>query len=268
MSTHCAPWSAGLPGGDTVLRGTLVVALLALLVLSLALFRNRREASRRLESYRNSTSRYVKLAEGSASPEYRVLDWDDLLVIEPNGDTRKRLVLRAEVLGDELRELRLTHGCGWPQPARHRRRVTVVARKLFAGDVPGPKMPITFSWVKNGKFILVVHFRTALPRGSEFGVLVECEWPGMCAPLMLDRNPDEFTFRFYFPIMRARYRVSLPPGVDAYSELLGFEEGDQGVAFDRSVDERGRMVFSLAATFPLLLENIGMRLEVRRGALM
>ncbi|PSL52427.1 hypothetical protein B0I31_11399 [Saccharothrix carnea] len=257
-----------LLGSAAVKAGALVAALLVLLSGVLVLLADRRATLRRLEVHRQLVSHYTKLASDTGPPEYRILDWDVFCTVEPNGDTRQRLTMRAQVLEDGLWAVRLVHGCGWSQPAKYRRRVTVVTRKLLADDVPGPKMSTTSVWDAEGRFVLIVHFRTAVPRGSLFGVMVECDWPGKCAPLMRDRGPDDFTFRFRTPVVCARYRVALPRGADVYLEPLGFSEGDDGFELIRAVDGSGRPVFGIESTAVPLRENVGMRLELkRRGAL-
>ncbi|MFD0202178.1 MULTISPECIES: hypothetical protein [Saccharothrix] len=256
-----------LLGSAAVKAGALVGALLVLLSGVLVLLADRRATLRRLEVHRRLVSHYTKLASDSSPPEYRILDWDVFHTVEPNGDTRKRLTMRAQVLVDGLWAVRLVHGCGWPQPAKYRSRVAVVARNLPADDVPGPKLTTTSTWDAEGRFILIVHFRAAVPRGSSFGVLVECDWPGMCVPLMRDRSPDDFTMRFRTPVVRARQRVALPPGFDAYFEPLGFDAGDDGFEVVRVVDESGRPVFGVESTAIPLQKSFGMRIELkRRGA--
>ncbi|TQM80049.1 hypothetical protein FHX81_2372 [Saccharothrix saharensis] len=252
-----------LLGNAAVKAGALVAALLVLLSGVLVLLADRRATLRRLEVHRRLVSHYTKLASDHDPLEYRVMDWDDFYTVEPNGDTRKRLTMRAHVLVDGLWAVRLEHGCGWPQPAKHRRRVAVVARKLQADDLPGPKLTTTSEWVAEGKFVLIIHFRAALPRGSSFGVVVECDWPGMCVPLMRDHTPDDFMLRFRTPVVRARHRVALPPGSDAYFEPLGFSDGDDGFEVVRAVDESGRPVFGVESTAVPHQESFGMRIELK-----
>lgn len=255
-------------GNTAVKAGALVSALLVLLSLGLLLLADRRTTLRRLDVHRQLVSHYTKIGLGGGPPAYRVVDWDESVAVAPNGDARKRVMIRAEVLADDLWAVRLVHGCGWDQPARYRRRVRVVARKLLTDDAPGPKMAVTSAWLGDGKFVLIIHFRVTPPKGSEFGVLVECDWPGMCAPLMQDRSPDEFTLNFVTPVAHARYRVALPSGYDAYFEPVGFEAGEAGFASNRSVNENGQVLFGMESSDVPSHRAVGMRLEVKgRGVL-
>ncbi|WP_367130449.1 hypothetical protein [Saccharothrix sp. HUAS TT1] len=254
-----------LLGNTAVKAGALVVALLVLLSAGLVLLADRRATLRRLETQWQLVAHYTKLASDGSPPEYRVVDWDEFLTVEPNGDTRKRLTMRAQVLVDGLWSIRQVHGCGWPQPARFRRRVVVVVRKLLVDGAPGPRMSSTSAWDAEGRFVLITHFRSALPRGSSFGIVVECDWPGMCAPLMRDRRPDDFTLSFRTPVVRARYLVALPPGSDAYLEPVGFSEEEDGFGIVRTVDPGGRPVFGIESTAVPLHTRVGMRIEVKRG---
>ncbi|MEU4742265.1 hypothetical protein AB0G02_17620 [Actinosynnema sp. NPDC023658] len=253
-----------LLGNTAVKAGALVAALLVLLSAGLVLLSDRRATLHRLEVHQQLVSRYTKLASDGEPLEYRVFDWDESLTVAPNGDTRRRLTIRAQVVTDDLWAVRLVHGCGWPQPAKYRRRVAVVARRLLAEGVPGPKMSTTSAWTTEGRFVLIVHFRSAVPRGSSFGVVVECDWPGMCVPLMRDRSPDDFVLRFRTPVEHVRYLVALPQGLDAYVEPLGFTAGDDGFELVRAVDGSGHPLFGVESSAVPLHKDIGMRIEVKR----
>jgi hypothetical protein len=98
---------------------------------------------------------------------------------------------------------------------------------------------------------------------SEITITVEFAWPGMCAPLMRDREPDTFTVRFATPVVYARYKVALPRGYDAYVEPVGFEEDANGFAAGPAKGEDGRPVFLFEGVDLPEHEKLGMRLQLK-----
>ncbi|MEV1115005.1 hypothetical protein AB0I91_08045 [Actinosynnema sp. NPDC049800] len=254
-------------GSAAVKAGALVAAILVLLSLGLLLLADRRGLVRQVESYRTIISQLVDVASGDQRPAYRIVDWDEFVGVDSNGNARRRTTIRAKVLSKDLWVVPLVQGCGWPQPSRYRRQIGVAVRRFLGGDLPGASLTTTSTWVADGKFVLIVHLPEPPPEDSEITIAVEIEWPGMCAPLMRDRTPDDFTFRFATPVRHARYKVALPRGYDAYYEPIGFEEDHNGFTLGPAEDESGRSIFVFEGFDLPMRHGMGMRLELKeRGA--
>ncbi|MEV8440154.1 hypothetical protein AB0425_22480 [Actinosynnema sp. NPDC051121] len=251
-------------GNAAVKAGALVAAILLVLSAALLLLADRRELVREVESYRAIVSQLAQVASGDRNPAYRISDWDEFVAIEPNGDGRRRITIRAEVSSNDLWVVPLIQGCGWPQPAKFRNQVRVAVRRLLSGDAPGVSLTTTSTWVADGKSVLIIHFPEPLQSGTEITIAVEVFWPGMCAPLMRDQSPDKFTLRFATPVAHARYRVLLPRGFDAYSEPIGFESGNDDLVLGASVVGNGQPIFVFEGGDLPMRHDIGMRLELKR----
>ena len=254
-------------GNTAVKAGALVAAILVLLSFGLILLADRKRLLRQAESHRAIISQLAVVASGDQQPAYRITDWGEFVGIESNGDARRRTTIRVEVLSKELRMVSLVQGCGWPQPARYRSRIVVAVRRLLSDDVPGASLTTTSTWVTDGKFVLIVHLSEPPLEGSDITIVVETVWPGMCAPLMRDRMPDDFTLRFVTPVRHVRYEVALPRGYDAYWEPVGFEEGRTGFDLGPAKDGNGQSIFVFEGFDLPMRHNMGMRLELKgRGA--
>jgi hypothetical protein len=203
------------------------------------------------------------VASGDRHPAYRISDWDEFVAVEPNGDGRRRITMRAEVSSNDLWALLLIQGCGWPQPAKFRHQVRVAVRRLLGDDAPGVSLATTSTWVADGKSVLIIHFPEPPRSDTEITIAVEVSWPGMCAPLMRGQGPDKFTLRFATPVAHARYRVVLPRGFDAYFEPVGFDAGNDGLALATSVVENGQSSFVFEGRDLPMRRPVGMRLELK-----
>ncbi|MFJ6676505.1 hypothetical protein ACIQMJ_35835 [Actinosynnema sp. NPDC091369] len=249
-------------GNAAVEAGALVAAILVVLSLGLLLPADRRGVVREVEKLKDLVSRYSKIVAEDRHPSYGIITWEAQVAVEPNGDARRQVTIRAKVLND-LRVLRLIEGCGWPQPAKYRREVRVEVRKLLVGDLPGASLSTTVAWLQDGKLVLMVHFPEPPKVGSEITIAVEVVWPGMCSPLMRDREPDVFTVGFATPVVYARYKVTLPRGYDAYVEPVGFEEDANGFAAGPAKGEDGRPVFLFEGVDLPEHQKLGMRLQLK-----
>lgn len=91
------------------------------------------------------------------------------------------------------------------------------------------------------------------------------DWPGKCVPLMRERRPDEFTFRFSpaIKIVEAVFVVMLPKGEDAYYEPIGFQEFNTDCAITTSANGEDRVEVVLAVKDMPSDQTIGMRLEIK-----
>lgn len=253
-------------GNTAVKAGALVAAILVVLSFGLLLLADRRKLVRQVELHKDLVSKYSKIVAEDRHPSYDIITWEEYASVEPNGDARKQVTIRAKVLND-LRVLRLVQGCGWAQPARYRRKVRVEVRKLLIGDLPGASLSTTVAWLKDGQLVLIVHFPEPPKVDSEITIAVEFSWPAMCSPLMRDRRPDTFTLRFATPVAYARYKVALPRGYDAYLEPVGFEEHRNGYSCGPANSEDGRPVFLFEGFDLPVHDAVGMRLELKgRGS--
>lgn len=254
-------------GNAAVKAGALVAAVLVVLSLGLLLLADRRAMVRDVEKHKDLVSKYSKIVADDRHPSYGIITWEAQVTVEANGDARRQTTIRAKVL-DDLRVLRLIEGCGWPQPAKYRRKVRVEVRKLLIGDLPGASLSTTVAWLGDGRLVLMVHLPEPPKIGSEVTIAVEVVWPGMCAPLMRQGEPDTFTVRFATPVVYARYKVALPRGHDAYVEPVGFDEHANGFAVGPAKGEDGRPVFFFEGVDLPEHEKLGMRLQLKgRGDL-
>lgn len=214
--------------------------------------------------YRRLVSRYCKFID-ELHPMYQVLSWEQVAHIDnAQGDTREVVAVRARVLRSDLQLIRLVFGCGWHQPARHRRRVKFAVRNLQVGNTLGTRMEVTHSWVDDGKFDMIIHIPTPPRVDSEIRFLVTMDWPKKCAPLMTDSATDDFAFRFVQQDVKyVSYRVILPPGYDAYHEPIGHDGDDDAFRTRHLLTEDGRRQYFFEAFDLPIMHRAGIRLELK-----
>ncbi|MER5261606.1 hypothetical protein ABTZ99_05920 [Actinosynnema sp. NPDC002837] len=217
---------------------------------------------RELEAHRALVSRYSKIVADDRHPSYEITTWDEHVVVEPNGDARKRVTIRAKVLED-LWVIRLVQGCGWAQPLKYRRKIRVRVRELSVGALPPKSLSTTVAWLRDGQLVVMVHLSEPPKVDSDIAITIELVWPGMCAPLMRDRQLDTFALRFATPVVYARYTVVLPRGYGAYVDPVGFDERQDGSASVSMTNEDGRSVFRFEGVDLPAHERVGMRLDAR-----
>jgi hypothetical protein len=139
-----------LLGSVAVKAGVIVTVLLTLLGAALLLLADRRAMRSQLQLHRRLVLRYGKYVDEPQSA-YQVLSWKQTAhVTNTRGDTKEHVTVRVKVLRPEMRLIRLVFGCGWSQPARHRRHIKVNVRNLLAGNVLGTKPEVTYFWVSDG----------------------------------------------------------------------------------------------------------------------
>ena len=203
-------------GNAAVKAGLIVSVILLALVGIVVLIGDRKRLKQEAEYSRRLLARYCNFLTDRPKPVVRVLDWEQIAVIESNGDTVEVVTLRALVLRDELYFLPLRLGPGWDQPQKYRQRVQVKVRSLSVDGTKGTSCDITTSWLPDGRMDVLSHLSSPVGHGSEVRLEMEWRWPGKCIPLAKERRPDEFAFRFNNPVERASYVVVLPAGEDAY----------------------------------------------------
>jgi hypothetical protein len=260
---------AGLLGavlGDVAIKaGALVVVILSVVSLGLMIVADRKRLRRRIELAERVIVRCADFTH-ALEPGYRMTAWDKTVVVSPNGDAAETLKVRAAVERPDVQFFWLRTGCGWPQPAKYRRRVDVRVRNLLTSDVPGTSLDRTLSWRADGRLVVVIHLPRPPRVGGEICILMETWWPGKCAPLMRDGRCDEFTIRLDRVVEHARYRIVLPKGYGTYCEPIGFQSGDSGFSVVSATTDEGCSAYQLEARDLPVDRNVGLRLELKQGA--
>nr|CEL14598.1 hypothetical protein [Kibdelosporangium sp. MJ126-NF4]CTQ96774.1 hypothetical protein [Kibdelosporangium sp. MJ126-NF4] len=248
--------------GDLIARICSLVFLMAVFASWVRLSQaSRQSLNNDLEKHKRLVSRYSKFLD-ELHPMYQIIQWEQVAhIVNGRGDTKEFVALRARVLRSDLQLIRLVFGCGWPQPAKYRRKVTFTVRNLFPGDTLGTSPPITHSWLCEGRFDLIIQLPTPPRVGSEIGFAVSMDWPGKCAPLMTDAVTDVFAFRFVQQDVKyVTYRVVLPPGYDAYHEPIGIEHDD--VRTSQTLTEDGRRQYVFEAFDLPIMHRAGFKLQL------
>jgi hypothetical protein len=255
-------------GNQAVRAGAFVVAFLFVASAILVLLTDRRRLRHELEACetdRTLLARYCDfLIEQSAEPALSIEHWRQVLFIEPSGDVKEVLTLRAVALRENLPFIRLTAGSRWNQPTRQRNNVKVTARGLATNGAPGPRWRVTSFWPPE-KMVSILHLPQPLKRGMETHFELTREWPAKCLPLMREREVETFsiaTTRF-LEIQQIEYRIVLPVGFDATYEPYG--ETDPGVHLttEAESDPEGRRVFVWRSGTVPARTAVGIRLELK-----
>ena len=252
--------------GDVAVKSaSLIVVIFTVIALGLVLLADRRSLLRELTAHKSFVSQYCLLIDG-LRPSYRIIAWEHTVVISANGDAKQLTVIRASVDGEDLRFFRLRFSCGWPQPARFRRKVKLDVHSLLIGDIRGTGLERTVSWPADGEMNVIAHLPHPPRVGSEINVVFELWWPGKCKPLMKDRVSDHFTFLFTTPVSYVRSKIVLPEWCEAYYQPIGFEEGDNGYVAEPAKDDEGRSLFLFEAYNLPLQHEAGIRLHLKKRA--
>lgn len=249
-------------GSLAVKAGALISVILLLISSSLILLSDRRRLRREVEKHEQLVSHYCKQVD-ELRPAYEIISWETVCTVSASGDGRSLIKIRVKVLSDNFWFMRLWEGCGWPQSSRHRRHVKLKARSILVGDTPGVSLKQTSSWGSDGRLDLIIHFSEPPKEGEVVSFVVENTWPGRCVPLMRDRSPDRFSFKFRQPAAHARYKVVLPAGQDAYVEPVGFRNNEENFQLSVDKDDDGRFVCTFEAFNPPTEQRIGFTLEVK-----
>jgi hypothetical protein len=254
---------SALLGNVAVKAGAIVIELLAMLAVVLILMADRRSMRAELQLHKRLVSRYGKFVD-RLNPTYEVLSWEQVAYIaNSRGDTKEYVTIRAKVLSDEMLLIRLLFGCGWEQPAKHRRNVSVSVRNLLVDEAPGTSPDVTFSWVSDGKIDMMIHFSAPPRQGSEIRFIVIMDWPGKCAPLM-NEGTDEFAFWFnQQQVEYVSYKIVLPAGHEAYYEPIGFEPSDPNFRIDATVSDEGRSQYVFQGFSLPMLMRAGLKLQLK-----
>jgi len=251
-------------GSAAIKTGALVVVIFVILAMMLMLLTDRRRIQREADEHHRLLTLYCNFIVDSPRPTIRVLKWEQVVFIEPNGDAKETINIHGVVLREKLYFLVLRSTPRWEQPYRYRSRVKVKARSLLVDGARGTSWAITSSWRPDGELNLLAHLHQPATYGSEIRLEIERYWPGKCIPLMVKRDQDEFTLRFRetMPVQYATYEIVLPPNADAYYDPIGFAQpnGSYSIKPDR---KQGRCTFTFAAEEIPPNRLVGMKLELK-----
>jgi hypothetical protein len=190
--------------------------------------------------------------------------WRQKVFVQPNGDVREVLTLKATALREKVYFVRLRAGCRWDQPEKYRQGVKVIARSLTVNGVPGPRWNVTTSWQSAQKMVSILHLHQPLRRSEEIHFEVTRIWPGKCLPLMRNGESEEFTFYMtnILEAMHVEYTIVLPLGTDAVYDLIGDSEPDVRLTAAAEYDQEGRRIFVWHADKVPASTCVGLRLEL------
>jgi hypothetical protein len=260
---------AGVVGGvfdNPGIRGGAIVSVVVLGVFALAiLLVDRLRLQRKHEAHRELLARYCDFViENKVAPLVAIENWHHKVYVQPNGDVREVVMIKAVALRDEVHFIRFHLGSEWDQPDEHRRNVTVRARGISADGAVGPQCDVTNTWLSGAKLNTIVHFSAPLHLGEEVRLEMVRFWPAKCLPLMRHGVAESFFFRTtdLLQIRQAEYQVILPLGFDVAHEPIGFSEPAEHASIDAYTDTEGRRVVVCRAMRLPHRHSVGMRLEL------
>jgi len=210
--------------------------------------------------------RYIKEISTRAQFYWKMTELKKTLEVDQNGDARDHVTVKAVAVDQELTFFRLHLGCGWNQPLRQRRKVTVRACSPLVDGVGGVDHEVTTSWISQEKLEILVHFHSPVPAGDSFVVLMSIHWPGKCKPFMKDGKTDAFTIHFQAPIGLVEYALKFPEGFEARCQPIGFEQdGIEHVALEPPKSQKSP-VFKIEASGVGANCRFGILLQQKTGS--
>jgi hypothetical protein len=246
---------------DTVTFAVSIVCLMIGILLLLADRRGVRQEHdanlRRLNWY------YDVLSKQGPEPLIAVDNWEQTVVIMPNGDTREVQIIDAVAPREMIFFARLTAKSRWQQPKRQLRRITMTARRVNADNSLGPSWNVLMTW-EGDKLVAYLDLDPPLRRGETIRFQVERTWPAKCGPMMRDNKPEDFLLRTTsaLDIKFVKYSVVLPEGFEAAYELIGEGEPDVQLLGDMT-EQHGRKIYTWYAEKVPEYTWIGIRLQLK-----
>lgn len=260
---------AGLLGtifGNQAIRvGAFVVVIVFTISVILLLLADRRRLHQENRATRELVTRYCDfVVENSSKPLVSIMAWNQTVYVQPNGDVREIIKIKAVALRKRVYFIRLTAGCRWDQPERYRRNVRVVARAMTVNNRTGPRWLVTNEWTSSQKMTSILHLHEPIRHGEEILFEVIRTWPAKCRPLMRHDVADSFVFRAsrLLDMRHVEYKVVLPPGFDAVHEPIGQFGPDVHFSVDEDRDQEGRKIFEWHAERIPAGKMVGIRLEL------
>lgn len=260
---------AGLLGtifGNQAIRvGAFVVVLVFVVSVILLLLADRRHLLQDYGVHRQLLTRYCDfVVDNSSGPIVSIESWEQASYIQPNGDVKDVLKIKAVAQRERVYFIRLTAGSKWDQPERYRRNVKVIARSLTVNGSAGPRWMVTTSWTSSQKMTAILHLHEPVMRGEEILYEVIRTWPAKCRPLMRDGVAESFVFRAtqMLAVRRVTYKIVLPAGFSAVHELIGHLEPDVELSTTEGRDQEDRYVITWRADLVPVGKMVGVRLEL------
>lgn len=261
---------AGLLGtifGNQAIRvGAFVVVIVFVVSVILLLLADRRRLQLHYRETHELLTRYCDfLVDNRSEPLVAVEEWSQVVYLQPNGDVREVITIRAIALRERVYFIRMTAGSRWDQPDRYRHNVKVIARSLSVNNKPGPRWMVTASWASAEKLTAILHLHDPIKQGEEIHFEVVRTWPAKCRPLMRYGVAESFVFytsRQLLDIRRVEFRIVLPVGFDAVHEPIGHLEPEVHLSIEDERDQEGRRVFTWRADVIPVWKQVGLRLEL------
>ncbi|GAA1278252.1 hypothetical protein [Saccharothrix xinjiangensis] len=250
-------------GGPAVRSAAVVVAVLAVLATFATLISRRNHGEAERELHRRLIARYCGVIQDMTGGPLHIVKWDDVTVIDGAGGARETVRVRARVESTPAHFFRFRIGPGWAQPGKQRAAVACDVRTELVNGDPGPRCDVTKSWRSDGRLELLVHLPSPARLGAEARFRIDIRWPGMCEPLVVRRQPDDYVLHFARVADEVHYEIVLPEGEEAYLEPIGFDEGDDGYRVEVVAERAGRVHVVLTAHSVPAKHRFGVRLDLK-----
>jgi hypothetical protein len=109
-------------GNQAIRAGAFVVVIVFVMSVVLLLLADRQHLSQSYDTHRSLLARYCDfIIDHSSEPLVAIDTWRQKVYVQPNGDVREVLVLKAVALRERVYFIRLTAGSGQEQPEKYRR---------------------------------------------------------------------------------------------------------------------------------------------------
>jgi hypothetical protein len=256
---------SALLGNTAIKAGAIVAVLLGVIGLYILLIANRVEWRSRTELDRRLLQYYCSVLKERHGHSWRIASWVESAAVRANGDASEVITVKAVVECELLDFFAIRTGAGWHQSEKARRKVKVAVKSLEVDGIGGTRRDATSTWLNDGRLEVIAHFGSPARRGDEIVMVIEKEWPGKCAPLMRDRQPDEFALRFACVADYLEYAVHLPEGSEVACDAIGLVKGlhDYSIAVKRN-GAGPTEVCLVARNIPPRL-RVGMRLDLKKA---
>ncbi|MEU8631286.1 hypothetical protein AB0C38_03890 [Amycolatopsis sp. NPDC048633] len=254
-----------LLGNSAIKAGAIVAVLLGVIGLYILLIANRVEWRSRTELDRRLLERYCRVLRERHGHSWRIASWVECAEVRANGDATEVITVKAVVECDFLDFFAVRTGAGWNQPEKARRKVKVAVKTIEVDGIGGTRRDTTSTWLNDGRLEVIAHFGSPARRGDEILMVIEKEWPGKCAPLMRDRQPDEFALTFACVTDYLEYAIQLPQGNEVACDVIGLVRGQHDYALAVKRNGVGPTEVSLVARDIPPRLRVGMRLDLKKA---
>jgi hypothetical protein len=258
---------SALLGNSAIKADAIVAVLLGVIGLYILLIANRVEWRSRTELDRRLLQHYCSVLKERHGHSWRIASWVESAVVRANGDASEVITVKAVVECDLLDFFAIRTGPGWNQPEKMRRKVKVKVKSFEVDGIGGTRWDVTSTWLNDGRLEIVSHFGSPARMGDEIVMVIEKEWPGKCAPLMKERQPDEFALKFACAIDYLEYTIQLPEGSEVACDVIGLARGqDEYSLVSKHNGATPTVVLLVAKNIPPR-RRVGMRLDLKEPKL-